>query len=122
MKTILLKTALVSLLVGTTFAVAGPGPQFWQNSNKTSSAAPGASVAKSDAGSPAVCGGCKTEAVREFVSTLPNGKGTPRWTAVGTKHTCGGCAGAIATIRGRVTDTMDRSASACARSAMVCCN
>jgi hypothetical protein len=121
MKTTLLKTTLASLALGAAVAFAGPGPQFWQNVGKASAPTAHAPVTKAVASAPAGCGGCKTAPVTEFSSTLPNGKGTPRWTVVGSKHTCGGCTGTIASIRGKVSDTMDRGSGACAASAMACC-
>jgi hypothetical protein len=121
MKTTLLKTTLASLAVGAAVTFAGPGPQFWQNVSKASNPTAPAPVAKPVASAPAGCGGCRTEPITEFAASLPNGKGTPRWTVVGSKHTCGGCTGEIASIRGKVTDTMDQGSGACAASAMACC-
>jgi hypothetical protein len=111
------KSLLLSAFVGVTFAFAGPGPQFWQNSGKSPAAAPKTATLPA---TPA-CGGCKTEIVTEFASSLPNGKGTPRWTVVGNKHSCGGCVGTIATIRGKTSDTMNRTIGACATAGMLCC-
>jgi hypothetical protein len=94
-----------------TASFAGPGPQFWRPVTKAAIAPAGANG----------CTMCKIETVREYAPVLPNGRSTPRWTEIGTTHACSGCKGTVTTVRGKTTDTMDRTSGACGQAAMKCC-
>lgn len=114
-----LPIAAAVLLGSAASLVAGPGPQYWATPR---AAAPAKEVKKvtPDSNAPG-CPACKTETIREFTSGMPNGKGTPRWTDVGTKHTCDHCNGAITVVKGKTTNTMPANCPMGGKDAAVCC-
>lgn len=59
------------------------------------------------------CANCKTVAITQYKTPLPNGRGTPRWTKVGTKHTCDNAKGEITIAKRKTTDTMQHHHSKC---------
>ena len=119
MKPSTLALFLAVAVTASSSAFAGPGIQYWnarriQTQKQAEAVKPGETVAM-------VCGACKTVKLTKFESTLPNGKGTPRWIQVGSKHTCENCAGEITVVKGKTTDTMQHNCSKCGDDAAFCC-
>jgi len=119
MKTIRLATLLAIAALAASSAFAGPGIQYWnarsiQTQKDAQAVKPGDTMAL-------VCGTCKTVKLTEFKSDWPNQKGTPRWTEVGTKHTCDNCGGEITVVKGKTTDTMQHNCDKCGDGAAFCC-
>jgi len=67
------------------------------------------------------CALCQTRAVTEHSTTNVSGKLAPHSMAVGMKHDCAACGGSLATIQGRITDTMAAHCAICARMQPTCC-
>jgi hypothetical protein len=123
---------LVSLLCagGLTAALAtagfaGPSPQFAPQKKSvaqpvTVQAAPAIKAVAVAAMPTTTCAMCQTVPVTEFVPVNTSGKWAPQTRVIGTRHTCGGCAGAVVESRGNVRDTMIRTA--CATAGMKCCS
>lgn len=104
----------------TTSAIAGPGPQFWQQQEQlraqnAAKAKAAAAVAK-PADTPAMaCAACKTTKVEEFSAMNVSGKYAPHYTTIGAKHECSACGGAVATVRGKTTNDMTANCPICAK-------
>ena len=115
---LLLATAFFTGLATLTFA--GPGPQYWARKNP---AAPAAKPAATQATPTATmaCAACKTAAIEEFKSTLPNGRPPFRWVTTGVKHDCFHCGGSITVVNGKTTDAMGRDCKMCTEGASFCC-
>lgn len=119
MKTLRLASLLAIAALAASSAFAGPGIQYWnarrvQTHKEAQAVKPGDTMAL-------VCGACKTVKLTEYKGNLPNGKGTPVWTTVGTKHTCDNCNGEITVVKGKATDTMQHNCSKCGDDAAFCC-
>jgi len=119
MKTLRFASLLAIAAVAASSAFAGPGLQYWnarrvQTHKEAQAVKPGDTMAL-------VCGACKTVKLTQFKSDWPNQKGTPRWTEIGTKHTCENCAGEIIVVKGKTTDTMQHNCSKCGDDAAFCC-
>ena len=119
MKTLRLASLLAIAALAASSAFAGPGIQYWnarrvQTQKEAQAVKPGDTMAL-------VCGTCKTVKLTEYKGNLPNGKGTPVWTTVGTKHTCDNCNGEITVVKGKTTDTMQHNCSKCGDDAAFCC-
>jgi hypothetical protein len=96
---------------------AGPGPQYWQQMEKTR--AENAATQKADPPPAASkCGGCKTTPVWVVSDRGPAGKGVPGSRVIGYSHTCTSCVGKNVTENGRVKADM-KHATGCAT--LVCC-
>ena len=126
MKTSVLTTLpkLLALeLLGASAALdqAGPGPQFWNRAKPVTTTQEAAAIKPGDT-MVMVCGKCKTVAITEFTSGLPNGKGTPRWMQIGTRHECESCGGTITVVKGKTTDSMQHNCSKCGEGAAFCCS
>ncbi len=135
MKTITLKvlgwgSALVLVAGLTSSAIAGPGPQFWQQQDKiraeNAAKAKAAAQAAKPAETPAMaCANCKTTKVEEFSGTNGPGRFAPHYTVIGTKHECASCGGAVTTVRGNATNDMKANCPICAKAKAAnaaCCN
>ena len=130
-KTILGWGSVLALVAGiTSSATAGPGPQDWQQQEKIrAETAAKAKAAAAQAAKPAdipamACADCKTEAIREYRSSQAGGKIAARFDAVGTKHTCSACGGAVTTVRGNTTNDMTANCPICAKAkaaSTTCC-
>lgn len=119
MKTLRFASLLAIAALAASSAFAGPGLQYWnarrvQTHKEAQAVKPGDTMAL-------VCGACKTVKLTQFKSDWPNQKGTPRWTEIGTKHTCENCAGEIIVVKGKTTDTMQHNCSKCGDDAAFCC-
>lgn len=119
MKTLRLASLLAIAALAASSAFAGPGIQYWnarrvQTQKEAQAVKPGDTMAL-------VCGACKTVKLTEYKGNLPNGKGTPVWTTVGTKHTCDNCNGEITVVKGKTIDTMQHNCSKCGDDAAFCC-
>ncbi len=119
MKTLRLASLLAIAALAASSAFASPGIQYWnarrvQTQKEAQAVKPGDTMAL-------VCGACKTVKRTEYKGNLPNGKGTPVWTTVGTKHTCDNCNGEITVVKGKTTDTMQHNCSKCGDDAAFCC-
>lgn len=123
-------SALVLAAGLTSAAIAGLGPQYWQqqeqlraqNAAKAKSAA---LVAKPADASAMACASCKTTDVRDAKYVGPGGKGHYEWVTVGTKHSCSACGGAVTTVRGNTTNDMMANCPICAKAKAAnatCCN
>jgi hypothetical protein len=99
-------------------AMAGPGPQYWQQMEKiraeNTAKAHAATPAATPAAKPA-CVSCKTDAIREFRPSALSGKIPDRYVTIGSKHECAACGGAITTVRGKTTDDMKSNCPICAK-------
>lgn len=119
MKTLRFASLLAIAALAASSAFAGPGIQYWnarrvQTQKEAQAVKPGDTMAL-------VCGACKTVKLTGYKGNLPNGKGTPVWTTVGTKHTCDNCNGEITVVKGKTTDTMQHNCSKCGDDAAFCC-
>jgi hypothetical protein len=95
---------------------AGPGPQYWQQMDKIRQE--NAARQKANPPAPTVkCEGCATTPIWVPNDRSPQGKGPPQRVA-GYKHECKGCAGAIASNDGKVTNNMVHAAKCVP---LVCC-
>lgn len=111
-------------------AIAGPGPQFWQQQDKiraeNAAKAKAAAQAAMPADKPAMaCASCKTTDVRDSKYVSPGSKGHVEWTTIGTKHSCSACGGAVTSVRGKTTNDMTANCSICAKAkaaSAACCN
>ena len=116
------------LAAGLTSAIAGPGPQYWQQQDKiraeNAAKAQAAQTAR-PADPPAMaCASCKTTKVEEFSAMNVSGKYAPHYTTIGSKHECASCGGAVATVRGRTTNDMKANCPICAKAraaSAACC-
>lgn len=113
-------SALVLVAGLTSSALAGPGPQYWQQQDKiraeNAAKAKAAAPTVKPADTPAMaCASCKTEAVREFRSSQAGGKVPARFYTVGTKHSCSACGGAVTTVRGTTTNDMTANCPICVK-------
>jgi hypothetical protein len=122
--------SVLALAAGfTSSAIAGPGPQYWQQMERAraerAKAAVVAPTAK-PADTPAMaCASCKTSKVEEFSPMNVSGKYAPHYTTVGSKHECSACGGAVATVRGKTTNDMKANCPICAKAktaGAACCN
>jgi hypothetical protein len=98
-------------------ALAGPGPQYWQQMEKTRAENAG----KRKAAAPTAvetCEGCKTTPIWVVNDRGPAGKGAPGSRVAGYAHSCVSCAGSVVTENGKAKDGMTRAA-AC--ETMRCC-
>ena len=113
-------SALVLVAGLTSTAIAGPGPQFWQQQDKIRSENAAKAKAAAQAAKPAdtpamACASCKTTDVRDSKYVGPGGKGHMEWFTVGTKHSCSACGGAVTTVRGKTTNDMTANCPICAK-------
>lgn len=118
--------ALVLAAALTSAAIAGPGPQYWQQQDKirAENAAKAQAAKPSDAPGMA-CASCTTTDIRDSKYVGPGGKGHYEWTTVGTKHACSACGGAVTTVRGNTTNDMTANCPICAKAKAAnaaCCN
>lgn len=122
-------SALVLVAGLTSSAVAGPGPQFWQqqeqlraqNAAKAKIAAPAATPADNPA---MACASCKTIDVTQSRPSGAGGKVAARNDKIGTKHSCTACGGAVTTVRGNTTNEMTANCPICAKAkaaSAACC-
>ena len=126
-KNVLGLASVLALVAGfSSLALAGPGPQYWQqqeklraeNAAKTPAASP---IAKSAVNPAMTCAHCKTSVVQEFSALNVSGKYTPHATTIGFRHECSSCGGAIATSRGTTTNEMKDNCPICAKATPGCC-
>src|SRR5687768_11420326 len=77
-------------------ALAGPGPQYWQQMEKIRSENAARAAAQSESTRPAAmaCPACKTTAITEYRPSPLGGKFQGRFERVGAKHSCDACGGA----------------------------
>ena len=113
-------SALVLVAGLTSSAIAGPGPQFWQQQEQmraqNAAKAKAAAQAAKPADTPAMaCAACTTTAVREFHAGNAGGKVPARDEVVGSKHTCTACGGAVTTVHGNTTNDMKANCPICAK-------
>ena len=113
-------SALVLVAGLTSSAIAGPGPQFWQQQEQlraqnAAKAKAAATVAKPAETAAMACAACKTAKVEEFSATNVSGKYAPHYTTIGSKHDCAACGGAVATVRGKTTNDMKANCPICAK-------
>jgi hypothetical protein len=122
-------SALVLVTGLTSSAIAGPGPQFWQQQEQlraenAARAKDAAATAKPADASAMACVSCKTDAVREYRSSQAGGKVAARFDTVGSKHACSACGGALTTVRGNTTNDMTSNCPICAKAktaSAACC-
>lgn len=121
--------SVFALVAGfTSTAIAGPGPQYWTQMEKTraenaAKAKAAASAAKAEVATMA-CASCKTTMVEEFSFTNVSGKIAPHYLRIGSKSECSACGGAVVTVRGKTTDEMKSNCPICAKaktSKAACC-
>lgn len=121
--------SILALIGFTSAAIAGPGPQFWQEQAALAKAR--ADAAKKSAVAPAKaadtpamsCTRCKTTKVQELSNFA--GKFPPSYRTIGSKHECAACGGTVATVRGKTTNEMKDDCPICAKAKTadaVCCN
>lgn len=101
-------------------ASAGPGPEYWRTSRQIKTEKQAKEI-KPDSTVMLVCAACKTVKVTEFKSPQANGRATPRWMEVGTKHDCEHCGGTITVVDGKSKDEMQHNCSMCGEGAAFCC-
>lgn len=121
-------SALVLIAGFVTSAIAGPGPQYWQQQEQIRAANAKAKAAAVAAQPKAIavmaCGNCKTSVVEEFSALNVSGKYAPHYTPIGARHECASCGGAVATVRGKTTNDMKANCPICAKAkaaSAVCC-
>lgn len=114
----LIRTSVVIIASGlfAAGALAGPGPQYW-NRPAAKSAPKSETAPKAEAPVAGKCDGCKTTPIWAAGDRSPAGKG-PYQQVIGKKHECGRCAGAVATERGTVKNTMTHNAGC---GPLLCC-
>jgi len=100
----------------TAAALASPGPQYWNRLAVKPAPKPEAST-KAETPVAGKCDSCKTTPIWVAGDRSPAGKG-PFHQVIGKKHECGRCAGAVATARGAVKDTMKHNAGC---GPLLCC-
>jgi hypothetical protein len=113
----------------TSSAVAGPGPQFWQQQEQLRAQNAAKAKAAAQAATPTdasamACAACKTIAVREFHAGNAGGKVPARDEVVESKHTCTACGGTVTTVHGKTTSDMTVNCPICAKAkdaGTVCC-
>jgi hypothetical protein len=103
-----------------TLGIAGPGAQYWTKSQPVATTQDAAAVQPGDT-LMMVCGACKSVTLTEFKSINPNGRPPHRWVEIGMKHECDHCGGAITTVNGKTTDSMQHNCSMCGEGAAFCC-
>ena len=115
--------SVLALVAGfTSTALAGPGPQFWQQQDKVRAENAAKAKAAAPVDAPAVaCASCKTSDVTEFRSSQAGGKVPGRYDKIGTKHECAMCGGATTTVRGKTTSDMKANCPVCAEVTRTCC-
>lgn len=79
---------LASVLLSSS-ALAGPGPQYWQNVGRTNASA--TTQTKPAATAAHLCAGAETVAVTTMKPALPNGRGPLVEVQTGTKTVCHMC-------------------------------
>lgn len=83
------KIALTGTVVSSSFvlnAIAGPGPQYWQNLQKTANAAD-----QTVAATAGICPGSQVVPITAMKPAWANGKGPLVETQIGTKRVCSVC-------------------------------
>ncbi len=115
---LLLAAALFAGLA--TLSIAGPGPQYWNRTKPVTTEKDVAALKPGDTVMQ-VCSACKTVAISEYKSAFANGRPPLRWMVVGSKHECEMCGGAITTVNGKTTDSMQHNCSKCGEGAAFCC-
>ena len=103
----------------TASAVAGPGPQSWQQQEKlraeNAARAKAAAQPAKSADTPAMtCANCKTSDIVQHRPSAAGGKVPARDDKIGTKHTCSACDGAVTTVRDNTTNDMTANCPVCA--------
>ncbi len=98
---------------------AGPSPQFPSQAHRPPSPA---AVSVPVAAAPAMaCPQCRSHVISEYSATSAGGKWAPHATIIGVEHDCASCTGAIATVRGHTTSTMQADCALCAHAQPACC-
>ena len=97
-------------------AYAGPGFQYSQSARKPASQPSVAAAAATTA-----CPACKDTIVTAISATNTSGKWAPHTAAVGSKHECSMCGGAITTTGGKTTTDMTANCPMCANAKPSCC-
>lgn len=113
-------SALVLVAGLTSSALAGPGPQYWQQQDKiraeNAAKAKAAAPAAKPADTPAMaCASCQTTEITQYRPSAAGGKVAARNDKIGTKHSCSACGGAVTTVRGNTTNAMMANCPICAK-------
>lgn len=113
----LIRTAAATLVSGFVAAatLAGPGPQYWQQTEKVRAE----HVAKHKAEAPAKpaqhptnrCESCRTTPLWAANDRGPAGKGIPGTRVSGYSHSCSGCVGTNVTEYGKTKSEMKHAAT-----------
>jgi len=125
LNSLLTRGAMLTVAVALgSIAFAGPGSQYWQQQEKLRAENAAKAKAAAVAKSVTPCSSCRTMPVLEFSSANVSGKYAPNFVAVGSKHECATCGGAITTVHDQTTSNMTANCPICAKakaSGAVCC-
>jgi len=98
-------------------AYAGPGFQYWQSAGKSA-----AQPSKPAVTAPAMgCHACTDTVGTAISATNTSGKWAPHTVAVGSKHECSMCGGAITTVGSKTTTDMTANCPVCTNAKPSCC-
>lgn len=115
---LVLATAVLGALAS--FAIAGPGPQYWQRAKPVTTFTEAKAVGPHDMVT-MQCKGCKTVMIRDSRHVGPPSKGHEEWFAIGSKHSCTECDGEITVVKGKTKDSMQHNCSKCGDGTVTCC-